>query len=93
MVFFLFFSSDLSNNELMMRSKGGEWSNKARAEKYLTCCADCLANFNKEARSVTTTSSINGGSSLPSWLQQYKEEKQMETFEDDQVYTYTYTYT
>lgn len=76
----------------MIRNKIGEGSNnnnnKARAEKYLTCCTDCLANFNKEARSVTTTSSINGSSSLPSWLQQYKQEKQMEAFEDDQVHRY-----
>lgn len=92
--------SDL-NNQFMMRSKGvmvegsSSWlhsCNKARAEKYLSCCADCLANFNKEARSVTrnnnleATGSVHGSSSLPSWLQQYKEEKQRETIEHDQEF-------
>ncbi|CAK9150757.1 unnamed protein product [Ilex paraguariensis] len=58
--------------------------NGHEVEKHLNCCADCSANFKIEARSIvknesTTTST---SSSLPSWLQQYKEENRTRTIND-----------
>ncbi|CBI30379.3 unnamed protein product, partial [Vitis vinifera] len=46
------------------------------AEKQLTCCADCSANFENEARSIPTSTcnSDSTTSTLPTWLQQYKDE-------------------
>ncbi|KAJ0789267.1 putative Clp, repeat (R) domain, P-loop containing nucleoside triphosphate hydrolase [Helianthus annuus] len=51
--------------------------------KFLTCCDECSVNAKREARTITsygrTTESITTsmhGSTLPSWLQQYKEENQ-----------------
>ncbi|XP_010262964.1 PREDICTED: protein SMAX1-LIKE 3-like [Nelumbo nucifera] len=46
---------------------------KGRVEKQLSCCSDCSAKFEMEVRSLTS-SSHNQDSSLPSWLQQYKDE-------------------
>ncbi|KAF2289653.1 hypothetical protein GH714_037723 [Hevea brasiliensis] len=45
-------------------------------EKQLTCCADCAAKFETEARSLqaSTCNSESTSSSLPAWLQQYKNE-------------------
>ncbi|KAK9291181.1 hypothetical protein L1049_009369 [Liquidambar formosana] len=45
-------------------------------EKQLTCCADCSAKFETEARSLqsSTCHSDSTTSSLPTWLQQYKDE-------------------
>ncbi|KAJ9181311.1 hypothetical protein P3X46_009451 [Hevea brasiliensis] len=45
-------------------------------EKQLTCCADCAAKFETEARSLqaSTCNSEFTSSSLPAWLQQYKNE-------------------
>ncbi|XP_008784103.2 protein SMAX1-LIKE 3-like [Phoenix dactylifera] len=43
----------------------------------LTCCADCSIKFETEARGLPNTSYSSNGSitsSLPSWLQQYKED-------------------
>lgn len=77
-------------NNHNLRSKGAvegssSWLlSKARAEKYLSCCADCLANFNKEAKSISRNNLENASSSLPSWLQKYKEEKKEDT-NDEQV--------
>lgn len=86
--------SDLNNH---FRSKaageGSSWLlSKAGAEKHLTCCADCVANFKREARSIargplesdTMNATYTTSSSLPSWLQQYKEEKRRETNNDQE---------
>ncbi|CAN4126388.1 unnamed protein product [Withania somnifera] len=60
------------------------WSlGRAGVEKQLNCCADCLANFNKEAKTITsiqvkTESTTCSSSSLPLWLQKYKEENKQE---------------
>ncbi|KAK6942539.1 Clp, repeat (R) domain [Dillenia turbinata] len=44
-------------------------------EKQLSCCADCSAKFETEARSLQSScSSDSTTSTLPSWLQQYKNE-------------------
>lgn len=45
-------------------------------DKQLTCCTDCVVNFNREAQreTTTTTMSISTNSSLPSWLQQEKKD-------------------
>ncbi|KAF2323815.1 hypothetical protein GH714_042400 [Hevea brasiliensis] len=45
-------------------------------EKQLTCCADCTAKFETEAQSLQTSTcnSESPTSSLPAWLQQYKNE-------------------
>ncbi|OAY42979.1 protein SMAX1-LIKE 3 [Manihot esculenta] len=45
-------------------------------ENQLTCCSDCTAKFENEARSLqaTTCNSESTSSSLPAWLQQCKNE-------------------
>ncbi|KAI3706054.1 hypothetical protein L1987_76307 [Smallanthus sonchifolius] len=55
-------------------------SNKATLHemKFLTCCEECSVNATREARTITTTH----GSTLPSWLQQYKEENSRQTTND-----------
>uniref|UniRef100_A0A5B6YN92 Clp R domain-containing protein n=1 Tax=Davidia involucrata TaxID=16924 RepID=A0A5B6YN92_DAVIN len=49
-------------------------------EKQLTCCAECSAKFETEARSLqsrsTCISEATTTSSLPSWLQQYKDDNE-----------------
>ncbi|KAJ7974807.1 Protein SMAX1-LIKE 3 [Quillaja saponaria] len=73
-----------SDMQAQERSKvpkeGSSWplvEDKAGVAKNLTCCADCLINFEKEAQSIS--SSIRKEStntpSLPSWLQHYKDER------------------
>ncbi|KAJ9546014.1 hypothetical protein OSB04_025721 [Centaurea solstitialis] len=56
--------------------------------KMLTCCGECSVNFTREARTVTsygrTNGSVSTGSTLPSWLQQYKEENSRQTINYDQ---------
>ncbi|XP_009588732.1 protein SMAX1-LIKE 3 [Nicotiana tabacum] len=57
---------------------GSSWSlARDGVKKQLTCCADCLANFNREAKSInvvkTESTTFYSSSSLPSWLQKYKE--------------------
>ncbi|KAJ8526347.1 hypothetical protein K7X08_028824 [Anisodus acutangulus] len=61
------------------------WSlGRAGVEKNLTCCADCLANFNREAKTITNiqvkteSTTTYSSSSLPLWLQKYKEEHRQE---------------
>ncbi|KAL3838163.1 hypothetical protein ACJIZ3_022754 [Penstemon smallii] len=63
---------------------------KAGIKKQLICCSDCSVNFNREAEAVMsgnkqdfTTYSSN--SSLPLWLQQYKDEniKKRITFDQE----------
>lgn len=61
---------------------------KIKAEKYLTCCVDCLDNFNKEAKSdfeqyyesATTSTNL----SLPLWLQKPMEENQRKPSNDQE---------
>ncbi|KAI7751479.1 hypothetical protein M8C21_022553 [Ambrosia artemisiifolia] len=59
--------------------------------KFLTCCEECSVNAKREAITITsygrTTESITTtmhGSSLPSWLQQYKEEHSRQTINDQE---------
>lgn len=58
-------------------------------EKQLSCCGECSAKFEIEARSLQNYSnnnseSTNSSSPLPAWLQQYKNE-QKAMGENDQV--------
>ncbi|MCD7457438.1 hypothetical protein HAX54_035086 [Datura stramonium] len=64
---------------------GSNWSlGRAGVEKKLNCCADCLANFNREAKTITSiqvkteSTTTYSSSSLPLWLQKYKEEHRQE---------------
>lgn len=64
---------------------GSSWSlGRAGVEKQLNCCADCLANFNREAKTFnsiqvkTESTTTYSSSSLPLWLQKYKEEHRQE---------------
>ncbi|XP_057978881.1 protein SMAX1-LIKE 3-like [Malania oleifera] len=56
----------------------------------LTCCADCYANFAREAKSIrnndstTSTPTISSSTSLPLWLQQCKEESRSLTINDQE---------
>ncbi|CAI9091394.1 OLC1v1026417C1 [Oldenlandia corymbosa var. corymbosa] len=84
--------SDLNHH---FRSKAGvegsSWllCKAGGAEKNLNCCADCVANFRREARSISSSDSItnnNTSSSLPLWLQEYKDEKRRETINHDQEF-------
>ncbi|XP_024971024.1 protein SMAX1-LIKE 3-like [Cynara cardunculus var. scolymus] len=60
--------------------------------KMLTCCGECSVNFTREARTITSygrtnrsiTTATTTGSTLPSWLQQYKEENSRQTINYDQ---------
>ncbi|XAR64931.1 hypothetical protein NMG60_11008832 [Bertholletia excelsa] len=79
--------SDLQSQlKTKISAEESSWSQiKFGLGKKLTCCTDCLANFNREAGTLasktcyseSTTTSIC--SSLPSWLQQYKEQNQTRT--------------
>ncbi|CAL5363316.1 unnamed protein product [Camellia sinensis] len=67
------------------------WSQiKMGVEKNLTCCTDCLANFNREAQNIASNNCYNEStttstcSSLPSWLQQYKDENRIKTINDQE---------
>ncbi|KAI6670053.1 hypothetical protein NL676_004938 [Syzygium grande] len=56
--------------------------NGGHSNNQLACCSDCMLNFDKEAQTVRNKlDSINtsSSSSLPSWLQQYKDEKTRDT--------------
>ncbi|XP_048140505.1 protein SMAX1-LIKE 3-like isoform X1 [Rhodamnia argentea] len=62
-----------SNWSLFENFNGGHSNNN-----QLACCSDCMLNFDKEVQTVRNKlDSINtsSSSSLPSWLQQYKDEK------------------
>ncbi|RWR97087.1 protein SMAX1-LIKE 3-like protein [Cinnamomum micranthum f. kanehirae] len=73
--------SDLQG-QLRNNRNGGEFHGSSvmdGLEKQLTCCTDCASKFENEARSLANSSSHHDSSStitssLPSWLQQYKEE-------------------
>ncbi|KAI3470643.1 hypothetical protein Pfo_027306 [Paulownia fortunei] len=51
---------------------------KAGGKKHLICCSDCSVNFKREAQAVMNSiqefTATTSSSSLPSWLQQYKDE-------------------
>lgn len=94
---FVAFSSDLEG-QFESKVSGLEesrWSEiRLGVEKNLTCCKECLASYNKEAQSIalstssyyneySTTTSIS--SSLPSWLQKYKQENKSSQTTHDQV--------
>ncbi|XP_068341999.1 protein SMAX1-LIKE 3-like [Pyrus communis] len=57
-------------------------------QKQLTCCAECSAKFEAEARNLQQSSSICNSesttSSLPAWLQQYKNENKALSSTNDQ---------
>ncbi|XP_068663487.1 protein SMAX1-LIKE 3-like [Aristolochia californica] len=58
-------------------------------EKQLNCCSDCLGKFENEAQSLANSSgheSAITSSTLPSWLQQYKEENRRLTSNDQDVF-------
>ncbi|CAB4287065.1 unnamed protein product [Prunus armeniaca] len=55
--------------------------------KQLTCCAECSSKFEAEARSLQSSSCCNSESttsSLPAWLQQYKNENKVPSSTNDQ---------
>lgn len=67
-----------TNNRQMLEGGG----------KQLTCCAECSSKFEAEARSLQSSSSCNSESttsSLPAWLQQYKNENKVPSGTNDQV--------
>ncbi|XP_019151462.1 PREDICTED: protein SMAX1-LIKE 3-like isoform X2 [Ipomoea nil] len=75
--------------------EGSSWAlsrqhHNSSVEKHLTCCADCLANFNKDARNlashtpVVKTEPTTTTTSLPSWLQKCKEEETTRQTTNDQ---------
>ncbi|KAG2669470.1 hypothetical protein I3760_14G036400 [Carya illinoinensis] len=59
-------------------------------DKRLSCCTDCVDKFKREAQSIasefcnTKTTTISTSSSLPSWLQQDKEDRRKDTSNHDQ---------
>ncbi|PQM39905.1 protein SMAX1-LIKE 3 [Prunus yedoensis var. nudiflora] len=66
-----------TNNRQMLEGGG----------KQLTCCAECSSKFEAEARSLQSSSSCNSESttsSLPAWLQQYKNENKVPSSTNDQ---------
>lgn len=53
-------------------------SNAEEEDEKLLCCAECFANYKKEAASVLISQAkdaITGNSQLPCWLQSQKPEK------------------
>ncbi|KAK9122870.1 hypothetical protein Sjap_012472 [Stephania japonica] len=85
-------SSDLQGQSQSRRSEDGSaWllvENSGMEKQQLTCCTDCSIKFETEARSLVTSAhnspAISTTSSLPSWLQQYKEERTRPTTSNDQ---------
>ncbi|XP_073126506.1 protein SMAX1-LIKE 3-like isoform X2 [Henckelia pumila] len=61
---------------------------KAGVKKHLICCSDCSANFEREARGLTSTkqefAAVSCSSNLPSWLQQYKNENKEQPSNDQE---------
>ncbi|KHN17962.1 hypothetical protein glysoja_049195 [Glycine soja] len=53
------------------------FEDRTGVRNHLTCCRDCLINFEKEAQSITNCISkkVCTASSLPMWLQNCKEER------------------
>ncbi|KAK9170330.1 hypothetical protein Syun_002470 [Stephania yunnanensis] len=87
-------SSDLQGQFQGRRSEdvsAAAWpllENAGIEKQQLTCCTDCSIKFETEARSLVTSAhnspAISTTSSLPSWLQQYKEENIRPTRSNDQ---------
>ncbi|KAJ1394992.1 P-loop containing nucleoside triphosphate hydrolase [Sesbania bispinosa] len=55
--------------------KDESFEDRAKVRKHLTCCRDCSLNFEKEAQSIAFSASISKTTSLPTWLQNCKEER------------------
>lgn len=56
--------------------------NGGHGNNQLACCSDCMLNFDKEVQTVRSkldSMTTSSSSSLPSWLQQYKDEKTRDT--------------
>ncbi|XP_022934178.1 protein SMAX1-LIKE 3-like [Cucurbita moschata] len=74
---------------LSLTADSGIQSRCLDEEKQLSCCVECSAKFETEARSLHTsynTDSTTSSSPLPAWLQQYKnEQKAMEQNEQNCV--------
>lgn len=53
------------------------FEDRTGVRNHLTCCRDCLINFEKEAQSITNCirKKFCPASSLPTWLQNCKEER------------------
>ncbi|CAK7341993.1 unnamed protein product [Dovyalis caffra] len=78
----------ISDSDLLSQSTSNKAENGSSSwiileggqDKQLTCCADCSAKFETEARSLpsSTCNSDSTTSSLPAWLQQYKNEKKVQ---------------
>ena len=88
MMFLIVFFRDFEAQDGCFEDEGA-----GGVKKHLTCCRDCSVSFEKEAQSITnvtkkeysaTTLAISSSSSLPTWLQNCKEERRSHTL-DDQV--------
>ncbi|KAJ1432429.1 P-loop containing nucleoside triphosphate hydrolase [Sesbania bispinosa] len=55
--------------------KDESFEDRAKVHKHLTCCRDCSLNFEKEAQSIAFSASMSKTTSLPTWLQNCKEER------------------
>ncbi|GFZ11670.1 double Clp-N motif-containing P-loop nucleoside triphosphate hydrolases superfamily protein [Actinidia rufa] len=85
--------SDLhGESKSKLSGEESSWSQiKFGVEKNLTCCIDCLANFNKEAQNIANNTHYNEStttstcSSLPSWLQKYKQENKRENANNQEL--------
>ncbi|KAI3807659.1 hypothetical protein L1987_23592 [Smallanthus sonchifolius] len=67
-----------------------ESTDSENEKKFQTCYGECSVNLTREARTITsygrTNESIaNHGSTLPSWMQQYKEENTRQITNNNQV--------
>ncbi|CAH9147410.1 unnamed protein product [Cuscuta epithymum] len=73
--------------------EGSSWSlsnrNQGADEKHLTCCVDCMSNFNKDVRNsrcAVKTEPNTTTSLLPSWLQKCKDDSTRQTTNHQQEY-------
>ena len=95
-LFAFFVFSDLQSqfNSKKAGSGTGNWLMlEGGAEKQqLTCCADCSAKFEIEARSLPTgtCNSDSTTSTLPTWLQQYKDENKKLSSNDQVIIVSTF---
>ncbi|KAL0303669.1 UNVERIFIED_CONTAM: protein SMAX1-LIKE 3 [Sesamum radiatum] len=58
---------------------------KAGVKNQLNFCSDCSVNFKKEAQAVMSSKQEPSSSSLPTWLQQYKDENRRVDQECDKL--------
>lgn len=86
---FLFFCSDIQSHSFDENKQQKQQITEVEdEEKQLSCCAECSAKFETEARSLQNSNnseSTTSSSPLPAWLQQYKNE-QKAMGENDQVF-------